>query len=186
MTLSCALKTGFALMAGLVLQACSTFSVNHAPQPSAWRLMLKHDRDGNVLSGDKQHLVNAVRQGCDLRVAWGARRAADPSRTIEHISSPLWVAIRDGDMVEVQLDDFLINLSVLGEPNEDHPARQRFGGTEKVVMWRANFRIDGNFDAVWYDPTTGALIERVPQRHAASWFADCVPGTPAALFPEVN
>ncbi len=160
---------------GLAVLACSP--------PSQWRLLLKHDRDGKVLSGDVGELISAVRQGCDLRVAWGARRNADPSRTIEHVSTPIWVAVRDGAVVEVQLDDFVINLSVLGEPNEEHPARERFGGTDKAVMWRANFKTDGTFDAVWYDPITGGLITRVPQRHGASWFADCAPGVTQPLYP---
>jgi len=56
--------------------------------------------------------------------------------------------VRNSETVKVQIGEFLINLSVLGEPAAEHPRRERFGGTEKAVMWRANFVTDGTFDAV--------------------------------------
>lgn len=136
-----------------------------------------------MVEGSVSDLISVVRKGCELRVAWGARRRADTTRTIEHVSTPVWVAVRDGSVVEVQLDDFLINLAVLGEPAEEHPAREPYGGTDEAVMWRANLRTDGTFDAIWYNPVTGELINRVPQRHPMAWYADCAPGEVPPLFP---
>ncbi|MEM6745979.1 MAG: hypothetical protein AAF608_01015 [Pseudomonadota bacterium] len=165
------------LLATLLLVACE-------PRP-VWDLKLAHTSDGEVLSGSEAALVAAIRNGCALRVGWGARRRSDPQHTIEHASEPLWIAVRDGQFVEVQIGDYLINLGVLGEPNEDHPARQRFGGTEQVVMWRANLKTDGSFDAVWYAPHSGAFVERVPQRHPMRWYANCRATSSAPLFPEL-
>ena len=159
------------------------FLVSCSAQGLQWHLALKHTSQGDVQEGSVDELISAVRQGCDIRIAWGARRRTDSTRTIEHISSPVWVSVRDGQSVEVQLDDFLINLSVLGEPAEEHPARERYGGTEKAVMWRANLKTDGTFDAVWYDAATGTFITRVPQRHAMSWYVDCIPSDASPLFP---
>ena len=144
--------------------------------------MLAHTKDGKVTQGSADNVVNAVRSGCQLRVAWGARRQADPSRTIEHIAKPLWVSVRDSTDVDVQIGDFLINHGVLGEPPEDHPRRDRFGGTQKAVKWRANLKTDGTFDAVWYYEDTGDFITRIPQRHPMKWFADCKPGRADPLF----
>ena len=163
------------LLIVLTISACS-------PSEPKWRLMLKHDENGQVLAGDVQRLVGAIRNGCALRVAWGARLRSDDRKTIEHVSTPLWVAVRDGEIVEVQLDDYLINLAVLGEPIDAHPQRERFGGTAKAVMWRANFSTNGAFDAVWYDAATGAFITRVPQTHVGSWYADCNPQESMPLF----
>ncbi|MCF6221530.1 MAG: hypothetical protein L3J65_10500 [Robiginitomaculum sp.] len=36
------------------------------------------------------------------------------------------------------------NLKVLGEPTAKHRRRERFGGTEKAVKWRAAFNTDGH------------------------------------------
>jgi len=114
--------------------------VGCAPEPQ-WHLKLAHSEDGEVQSGSKAELIGAIRNGCQVRVAWGARRAADPNMTIEHIAIPGWISVRNSNDVEVQLDGFMSNLAVLGEPPEDHPRRERFGGTEKAVSWRANLNL---------------------------------------------
>lgn len=157
--------------------------VSGALSASPWHLALAHDRDGNVQSGAHEALIAGIRNGCQVRVAWGVKRTTDPSQTIEHIASPVWVSVRNGNEVEVQLSDFVINLGVLGKPALDHPRRAPFGGTEKAVNWRANLKTDGSFDAVWYDAADGNFITRVPQRHQMKWFTDCKPETSEPLFP---
>ena len=156
--------------------------IHAASSHVSWQVAFHHDRDGKILSGSTKELISAIRRGCNLRIGWGAHRRADPSQTIEHIATPVWVAVRNSDTVEVQLDDFLINLNVLGEPPEDHPRRERFGGTQKAVNWRANLKTDGSFNAVWYDAATGAFIERARQRHPMKWFVDCKPDAANPLF----
>ena len=153
------------LVAACVLAGCEQSA-------SPWHLMLSHTRDGDVQSGSASNIVSAVRQGCQLRVAWGTARRDDPSRTIEHMAAPEWVVVRNGEDVEIQIGG-LINHGVLGEPIEDHPRSERFGGTDKVVKWRAKLKTDGTFDAIWFHPHNGEFIIRVPQRHSMKWFADC-------------
>ena len=121
-----------------------------APQTPKWHLALRHDDQGLVDAGSVDDLIAAVRLGCEIRVAWGARRRADPTRTIEHVATPIWVSVRDSKTVEVQLGDFLINLGVLGEPAEEHPQREPYGGTEKAVIWRANLKSVSLHDATGY------------------------------------
>ncbi|MFK8017525.1 MAG: hypothetical protein AB8G17_19030 [Gammaproteobacteria bacterium] len=169
------MKTALLIVGLMCLAACASSGQD-------WRLALKHDRDGTVVHGNESLLVDAVRRGCPLRVAWGTRRRADPTRTIEHVATPSWVSLRDGQHVEVQLDEFMINLSVLGEPPEDHANRAPFGGTERAVYWRASLKTDGSFDAIWFDRQTGELIRRVPQRHAMSWFVQCAPQRAEPLY----
>ncbi|MEO9470371.1 hypothetical protein [Parasphingorhabdus sp.] len=161
----------------------SVAPLSGAVAASSWHLALAHDREGNVQSGTHENLIAGIRNGCQLRVAWGTRRTTDPSQTIEHIASPVWVSVQNGREVEVQLSDFVINLGVLGKPAADHPRRAPFGGTEKAVNWRANLKTDGTFDAVWYDAENGNFIARVPQRHQMKWFTDCTPKTSEPLFP---
>ncbi|MEM7739412.1 MAG: hypothetical protein AAF225_01260 [Pseudomonadota bacterium] len=165
----------FLLLVPLFLAACEA-------EPR-WHLKLAHTQDGEVTEGSERSLIAAIRSGCDLKVAWGSRRRSDPQQTIEHASRPAWVSVRDGTTVEVQLEDFMINLAVLGEPSDLHPQRERFGGTEQVVSWRATLKTDGSFDAVWFAPHSGTFVERVPQRHPMRWYADCVAADTAPLFP---
>ncbi len=168
-------------MARTILVAIALLLGGCASDLPRWRVALAHDGEGNVQAGSRVALINALRAGCQLRLGWGARRSSDRSQTIEHVAEPTWVAVRNNEHVEVQLRDYLINLPVVGEPAEEHPRRARFGGTDKVVWWRANLRPDGSFDAVWYDSVSGELITRAPQQHPMKWFVDCVP--PAMVDP---
>ncbi|MBL4870402.1 MAG: hypothetical protein JKX72_05560 [Robiginitomaculum sp.] len=176
----------------MVISAKSTFLyvstlmfLSGCVQPAEqWHLALSHDNQGDVLEGSESRLVSAIRQGCNIKVAWGARRKADASRTIEHSARPIWISVRDGSKVEVQIGDFLINLKVLGEPTAEHPRREQFGGTDKAVKWRAALKTDGSFDAVWYYPHSGDFIKRVPQRYSMKWFTDCRIKQSKPLYPE--
>lgn len=148
-----------------------------------WHLMLAHDQEGTVEQGATSRVAAAVRDGCQLRIAWGARRKADPTQTVEHVADALWVTVRNGNQVQAQVEGFMANLSVLGEPQAEHPRFERFGGTQNVVMWRAILSSDGNFDAIWYGANDGQLKFRAPQRHPMRWYSDCVPDQAAVLYP---
>ena len=153
-------------------------------QKSPWNLVLQHDNQGDVQQGSEEALIASIRMGCQIRVAWGARRRSDPSRTIEHVATPIWVSVRNGETVEVQLDEFMINLDVLGHPPAEFPQLEPYGGTERPVMWRATLKTDGTFDAVWFDASNGDYITRVPQRHPMKWYVDCIPQETGVLYPE--
>lgn len=172
------LTLGLSLVAAVALGGCDTTAAD------AWTLALAHTEEGVPLDGSLDALVGAIRRGCPVRVAWGTRRRADPGRTIEHASDPVWLSVPDGASVTAQLGDVLINLPVVGEPEEDHPARAPFGGTARAVFWRANLSTDGTFDAIWYDRGTGELINRVPQRHRMRWYVQCAPGEGEPLFDQ--
>jgi len=163
-----------------MLSACQ--HANNPEPGSPWLLMLFHDSQGQVLDGTEANLVKAVRSGCQLRVAWGGSRTEPPRRSVEHVADVKWITVRDGERVQAQIGDFLINLVALGEPEEDHPRRQEFGGTQKVINWRATLKTDGTFDAVWFVPHSGEFITRRPQRYPMKWFADCHPKISSPLF----
>jgi len=164
----------------LILSACQG-AVPLKTSP-AWHLMLAHDRDGKLADGASKNLVAAVRNGCQIRVAWGNRRDSQPPRSIEHVAEVKWISVLNDEMVQAQIGDFLINLTALGEPSEDHPRRDEYGGTQQVVEWRATLKTDGSFDAVWFAPHSGKFVTRRPQRHPMKWFSDCNPTQSSPLY----
>ncbi|MEL7296936.1 MAG: hypothetical protein AAGJ86_04690 [Pseudomonadota bacterium] len=161
----------------LILCACSTQSQN------GWHLLLAHDSDGTVSEGAAEQVANAVRHGCVVRIAWGARRLADPSQTVEHVAEATWISVRNGDQLQAQLDGFMSNLHALGAPAEQHPRLDRFGGSEQAILWRALLSNDGHFDAIWYGSVDGALKARIPQQHPMRWYADCDGKAAMPLYP---
>lgn len=167
------------LFAIAMASGCTTHS-------SKWHSVLAHNAEGTVQSGSRNDLVSSIRQGCQIRVAWGARRKSNPNATIEHSASPVWVSVRDNERVEVQLDHFAINLNVLGEPEEEHTNRAPYGGTQQVVNWRASINTTGQFNAVWYTPHNGKFIKRAEQRFPMRWYADCQPQPSRPLYPPLE
>ena len=177
-------KCNHLIIAPLILAGCffSACQPQFQSEPQKWHLMLSHQSDGAVTKGTERDLIASIRNGCDIKVAWGAKVRTEPSRSNEHSAKPVWVSVKDDHEVTVQLGDFLINLEALGEPIEEHPRRVEFGGTSDVVMWRATLKTDGSFDAIWFKPHSGEFVKRVPQTHPMKWFADCKPNTSLPLY----
>lgn len=146
---------------------------------SPWHLMLSHDREGQLLEGSVAQVVNAVRSGCQHRIAWGGAGR----RTVEHVADVKWITVYNDNELKAQIGDFLFNLEFLGD---DFPRAEPFGGTDEVVHWRATLKPDGSFNAIWYKPHSGELVTRRPQNHPMKWYADCDPGITEPLYIRPN
>ncbi|MEM8983594.1 MAG: hypothetical protein AAGC71_11245 [Pseudomonadota bacterium] len=172
-----------AAIATIAVSGCTATITTSDTISDRWVLQLANTADGDITDGSMEDLISTIRAGCQVRIAWGARRAADPSRTIEHSAEPLWISIRSGETVTAQIGGFSANLSVLGEDPAEHPRYERFGGTEQLTEWRADIGTDGSFNAVWFRAGTGEFIERIPQRHPMRWYADCDVTDAPPLYP---
>ncbi len=167
----------------LILSGSCFSSTSHAAD-FTWHMLLSHDRTGQIEAGSKLQVINAVRNGCRLRVAWGSRRTSHPISSIEHVSEVSWISVRNQEFIKAQIGGLITNLEALGNFSENHPRLERFGGTEQVVEWWATLSTDGSFDAVWFAPHSGQFIARIPQRHPMKWYSDCRPSEAAGpLFP---
>nr|WP_297915543.1 hypothetical protein [uncultured Allomuricauda sp.] len=133
------------------------------PPKNEWHIVLKTDRDGSVLHGSKGDLINAIRNGQDLKIGWGGKRK---DFSIEHISEPIWLAILSEQEVMAHLDPQVlsgIDWDSLNASYEDTSLLQK--------EWRVVLTTKGDFDAVWYDKKVDTLIRRWPQKHIMTWFA---------------
>nr|WP_298995830.1 hypothetical protein [uncultured Allomuricauda sp.] len=136
------------------------------PKPSTtnnWEVVLKTDREGTVLKGSKAALMNAVRNGSDIKIGWGGKRE---DLSIEHLSTPIWLAILSEKEVMAHLDPQVlsgIDWDSLNASYEDVSLLQK--------EWRVVLTTKGDFDAVWYDKKADTLIRRWPQKHKMTWFA---------------
>ncbi|WP_435624179.1 hypothetical protein [Flagellimonas sp.] len=133
-------------------------------QQNKWRIVLKTDKDGTVLKGSKLELINAIRNGQDLKIGWGGKRE---DLSIEHLSTPIWLAILSEKEVMAHLDPQVlsaIDWDSLNANYEDASLLQK--------EWRVVLTTKGDFDAVWYDKKADTLIRRWPQKHIMTWFAN--------------
>lgn len=161
-------KLIFLLLAFMI--SCQSKSV---PQPE-WRIVLKTDRDGTILEGSKANLLNAVRSGQDLKIGWGVKRE---DLSIEHISSPIWLAILSEQEVMAHLDPQVLSGIEWDSLNANYK-------DSKLLQqeWRVVLTSKGDFDAVWYDRKADTIVRRWPQKHRMTWFAQGEPNENVVPF----
>lgn len=127
-----------------------------------WVIALKTSKIGERLEGSKAKLIQAIRNGNDIKIGWGSK---GKSHTIEHLSEPIWLAILDEKEV-------LAKLHPQSLPTIDWDSlNANYSNTEILNQeWRVVITTKGTFDAIWYDRKLDTLIKRVPQQHSMTWF----------------
>ncbi|NAS13205.1 hypothetical protein [Poritiphilus flavus] len=109
-------KTLFAFI-GVVLLAllsCETRS-NTEVSVNEWILVYRNDRNGNALYGDKQKLIDAVRNGLPIRVGFGGRGRKDSTRSVEHLTEAKFLTITNNREVFAQVPQILGQLPFLAD-----------------------------------------------------------------------
>ncbi|MEP5611030.1 MAG: hypothetical protein ABJP45_02210 [Cyclobacteriaceae bacterium] len=131
-------------------------------QTSTYQLVYKNDKQGNTLSGSKEALINAIRLGASIKIGWGSQ---GKTRTIEHLSEPIWIAIPNGKEVVAYLDP-----QVFAKLDWDDLTATYSDSLSATTEWRVAISTKGEFDAIWYDRKEHVITRRVPQMHVMSWY----------------
>jgi len=140
----------------VILASCSS-------APSDFQVVFKNDAEGNTLAGSKEALINHIRGGSDIKIGWGWQ---GETRSIEHLSTPIWIAVPNEKEVIVQLD-----AQVLSKTDWDQLTASYADSSLLNQEWRVVINTNGEFDAVWYDRNKGEVSRRIPQKHTMTWFA---------------
>ncbi len=127
-----------------------------------WVPVYKNDKEGNAILGSKMELINAIRNGNEIRIAWGSE---GKTHRIEHISDPTWIAILDETEVIAHIDP-----QVLSSVNWETLSADYSDSTKLNEEWRVVITTKGEFDAVWYDRENHKVLQRRPQNHVMTWF----------------
>ncbi len=136
-------------------------------QLPGWRLLYQHDKDGSRLLGSKQWLLDTIRGGQPIRIAWGLAHPSDPGRSVEHAAEPVFITITNQVEVVAQLPEHVAQASYWNVEQAEF--------ADPAVMWRAMLTTTGSFDAIWVNRATGEVLRRAPQRHQLAWYGQTVP-----------
>jgi len=126
-----------------------------------WEVALRLNKKAEVIEGSKSKLINAIRQGCDVKIAWGWDNG---EKSMEHISEPIWTAILNEEEVLFHIDP-----QVFGRTDWEL-LQGSFAESDLKNEWRVIIDTKGSFDAVWYDRDKNEVTRRVPQSHKMTWF----------------
>lgn len=135
-----------------------------------WRVLYRHDAQGQPLAGALENVHAAIRAGQAVRIGWGVSvaRADEEPRSVEHLVSPEFLTIVNGGHVAAQLPEHVAQRSYwdVDQAFFDDPG----------VLWRGLMTTRGTFDAVWVDRGSGEEVRRGPQRAALTWYGFGVAG----------
>ena len=76
----------------ITLILCLTCSILSFGQ---WKLIYEHDEKGIAIKGEKKALIEAIRQGKELRVGW---KMGGGARTVEHFANVQFVSVLEGEV----------------------------------------------------------------------------------------
>jgi len=83
------MKLVFLVLIGLI--SIPTLAGTELSSSSEWRMVFEQDKNGKKVSGDKLELVEAIRQGQDVRVYWRGR-------FVEHLANANFLTVIEGEV----------------------------------------------------------------------------------------
>lgn len=134
--------------------------------PSAWHMMFQNDTEGREIGGQREDLLNAMRRGSPIRVAWGER--VDEGSVVE-FADPVFTNLMGERDVVVQFPMALIQT--------DYVQATAAALRSPPLEWRALMSTDGRFDAIMTDRETGKTVRRLQQRAIMTWYAFAPPAS---------
>ncbi len=130
-------------------------------QAPAWRLLFQNDSEGRDVGGSRRHLLDALRRGSPLRVAWGTTEP--DGRSVVEFADVGFTSLMNGRDLVVQFQPALIQTDYLD------PAKAAI--RRPPLEWRGLMSTDGRFDAIMLDTEGDTVFRRLAQRARMSWYA---------------
>ena len=88
----------------IVIFSCETST---STQENDWQLVYRNDADGKTLFGEKQELLNAVRNGNSVKIGFGGQLRRDTTLTIEHVFEAHFFTILNDSEVYAQMSPII-------------------------------------------------------------------------------
>ena len=127
----------------------------------SWRFLFRNDARGNDAGGSRRHLLDALRRGSPLRVAWGSTEP--DGRSVVEFADVGFTSLMNGRDLVVQFQPAFIQTDYLD------PAKAAL--RRPPLEWHGLMSTDGRFDAVMLDLQGDTVFRRLAQRTPMSWYA---------------
>jgi hypothetical protein len=166
----------------LILLAFISFSTSRPSVPTTaagWRPLFENDSSGRTIYGNKKALLQAVKQGCPIRVAWG-EKLPDGTSDIEYSTPDFISLVGDSDLV-IQFPASAIQTDYMN-------AHRALLKTNPPTSWKALMSTDGHYHQFHQDLTTGQVKRIMYLRAFMLWYAftDAAPqGRDAGRIPDM-
>lgn len=97
-------KFSFILICLGMLSAHVSAQTNSA---NTWQLVYENNEVGKPVQGSKEALIQAIRNGQSIRIAWFHQHPLDSSRKVEHLADAKFLTILSNQHVMAQIDPII-------------------------------------------------------------------------------
>lgn len=159
----------------LLLQVFAGCASSRTASSPSWHPVFQNDLNGKTVYGSKRALINAVKQGCPIRVAWG-EKIDDGTTDIEFAAPDFTTLVNDSDLV-VQFPASMIQTDYMH-------ANRALLKTDPPIAWRALMCTDGHYHQFHTDLKTGSVTRVMYLRARTMWYV-YAPGVANGPIPEL-
>lgn len=147
----------------LAIIGCEQTETNESRRD--WKLIYQNDAAGKALYGEKRDLINAVRNGCPIRIGFGGRRAADTTKSVEHVADIHFLTIANGEEVFGQI------LPIIGQNPDLDSDTLRLTFRENLE-WTIMVGTNGFSDRLTFDRVNDTIAGHRSRQMKASWYTN--------------
>lgn len=79
----------------------------HAQSNNTWTLIYENDEEGNSVQGSKESLMQAIRDGQEVRISWLHQSPTNPIIKVEHFANAKFLTIMSDKTVLAQIDPIM-------------------------------------------------------------------------------
>lgn len=143
---------------------------------AAWRLVYQNDSLGHTIYGSKKMLVEAIKKGSPVRVAWGEK--LDDGTSDAEFSVPEFTTLVNDSDVVAQMPASMIQTDYMH-------VKTSFLKTNPPTQWRALMSTDGHYHQFHTNFKTGDVTRVMWLKTAVAWYAE-VPEHDDRYMPELT
>ncbi len=127
----------------------------------SWTMVYHNDSEGKRENGNIGDLIEAIRNGKEIRMAWWAQSPSNPKRKVEHLADASFLTIMSDSIVFGQIEP------IYGQT----PDFNDFTVTLKENLeWVMIGGTNGNSDAMTSNTITGEILGHSKRKRAFKWY----------------
>ncbi|TRX58850.1 hypothetical protein FNH22_13325 [Fulvivirga sp. M361] len=126
-----------------------------------WELVYHNDTNGQAVEGNIQNLINAIRTGKEVRIAWGFQHPNIQKISVEHLSDAAFLTIQSDSIVHAQIRP------ITGQsPDFDEGAIR----LKENLEWTFIGGTNGKMDRMTRNVISGEIIEHKLGSSSFKWY----------------
>ncbi|MEM7549593.1 MAG: hypothetical protein AAF363_07960 [Bacteroidota bacterium] len=135
------------------------FSVSFSAysQEGRWKLVYEHNESGEVISGSKSDLIEAVRSGKDVKLGW---KMGGAGQFVEHYAEVQFLTIMEGE-VYGQISPIL---------SQEPSFAKKTVGFREGLKWSLIASTTGVNSTLFYNITDGTALDDGKYRWGNKWY----------------